>query len=133
MPISRRSSAVVLGAGLLALTSCNVLDSGGPICTGQFVSGIHVSVQDSVTGVPAASGATLIAIDGSYADTASIPAQRPDLDSRTLLAAGERAGTYDLTVRKAGFLDWHRTSVVVTPNECHVNPVEMTARLKPAP
>lgn len=133
MPTSRRSSAAVLGAGFLALASCDVLDSGGPICTGEFVSGIHVAVQDSLTGVAAASGATLIAIDGSYADTASIPAQRPDLDSRPLLAAGEREGTYDLTVRKAGFLDWHRANVVVTRNQCHVNPVEMTARLKSAP
>lgn len=129
----RLSSAAVLGTAILALSACDIVESGGPICTAQFVSGLHVSVQDSVTGAPAASGARLTAVDGSYRDTVSAPAQRPDLNGQVLLAAGERPGSYDVTVSKTGYLDWQRSNVVVTADECHVIPVALTARLKPAP
>lgn len=123
----------MLATAVLALSACDIVESGGPICTGQFVSGLQVSVQDSVTGAPVASGATLTTADGSYRDTVSVPAHRPDLDGHVLLAAGERPGTYDVTVSKTGYLDWQRSNVVVTADECHVIPVEITARLKPAP
>jgi len=109
-----------------------VLDS--PIyCTANFVWGLQVSVQDSVTGAPAASGAELIAREGAYADTSRFPANRPDLDDLPLVGAGERAGTYTVTVRKAGFVDWERDGIVVTADECHVRPVHLSARLQRTP
>jgi hypothetical protein len=80
-----------------------------------------------LSGVWSASGAQLIARDGAYADSMSVPANRPDLDSSSLSAAGERTGAYSLTVRKAGYRDWTRDNVQVTKNECHVNTVKFTA------
>ena len=119
--------AVVMTAG------CDLLDSPDVYCTGEFVFGLVVAVQDSSTGSPAASGAQLIAQDGAWADTVGFPPNRPDLDAQELVSAGERPGTYTVTVRKGGFRDWQRTGVVVTADECHVHPVELTARLQPAP
>jgi hypothetical protein len=115
----------------VALAACDLVE--GPICTGVFVWGLRVTVQDSVTGAPAASGAQLIARDGAYADTSAFPPDRPDLDGQPLVAAGERPGTYTVTVRKSGFMEWVRTGVVVTADECHVRPVDVAARLQRAP
>ena len=94
--------------GLLALpaTACDLLDSPPVICTSSFLMGLHVSVQDSLTGAPAASGAMLIARDGAYSDTATVPFGNEDPDRGMLMAAGERPGTYIVTVRKDGYLTW---------------------------
>ncbi len=48
-------------------------------------------------------------------------------------AAGERAGTYDVTIRRPGYSSFSQTGVVVTKNECHVNPVRLEARLTRSP
>ena len=116
----------------LAGGACDLLDSDPALCTDEFVYGLHVTVQDSVTGAPAASGAQLIARDGAYADTVTVPPAAEDPDNWVLQAAGERPGVYTVTVRKAGFLAWERTGVVVTADDCHVRTVELTARLQRA-
>jgi hypothetical protein len=129
----RTLCALLAGAALGLLGACDLVDSRDVICTGVFVSGLRVTVQDSVSGAAAASGAQLIAQDGAYADTASYPPNRPDLDAEPLQSAGERPGTYTVTVRIAGFLDWVRSGIVVTADECHVRPVALTARLQRVP
>jgi hypothetical protein len=118
---------------VLVIAGCDLLDSSETICTSNFVFGLVVAVQDSSTGAPAASGAQLIVQEGAWADTVGFPTNRPDLDAQPLVSAGERPGTYAVAVRKAGFRDWERAGVVVTADECHVHPVELTARLQPAP
>ena len=133
MRTRRRLRPALLALATFALGACEALDSLPVDCTDNFVWGLQVQVQDSVTSAPSASGAQLIARDGAYADTASYPPNRPDLDDLPLVGAGERAGTYTVTVRKSGFLDWERSNVVVTADECHVRPVALTARLKRTP
>lgn len=50
-----------------------------------------------------------------------------------LAAAGERAGTYDVKIGRPGYSSFSRSGVVVTRNECHVNPVLLEARLLKQP
>jgi hypothetical protein len=133
MPLFRLVRPTAVGLIAVAASACDLLDSEPIFCTGEFVSGLHVSVQDSVTGAPTASGAQLIARDGAYADTATVPPAAPNPDAWVLLAAGERPGVYVVTVRKAGFATWERTGVEVTADECHVRPVALTARLQRVP
>ena len=129
-----RLNRLLLAVALLTIGGCDLLDNKlGVDCTDNFVFGLEVAVQDSSTGAPAASGAQLIAQDGAWADTVGFPPTRPDLDALPLVGAGERAGTFTVTVRKAGFRDWQRSGIVVTADECHVHTVELTARLQPAP
>lgn len=131
---SARAGRLFGVVALLTAAGCDLLDNNaGLLCTENFVFGLQVAVQDSSTGSAAASGAQLIAQDGAWADTVGFPPNRPDLDVQPLVSAGERPGTYTVTVRKGGFRDWQRTGVVVTADECHVHPVELTARLQPAP
>ena len=125
-----RSAALILLT--IAASACDLLDDP-VICTDNFVWGLHVMVQDSLTGEPAAAGAQLIARDGAYADTATVPPAAEEPDSWVLRAAGERPGVYSVTVRKEGFFPWERTGVVVTADECHVRTVELTARLQRVP
>ena len=103
------------------------------VCTAELRFGVVVRVTDSVTARPAASGSTLVIREGTYVDSMSIPAARPDLDELTFGGAGERAGTYTVTVTKSGYRPWTRTGVRVTKGECHVNQVQLEARLQPAP
>jgi hypothetical protein len=119
---------------VIALAGCrNPVWPGDKICTTEFRFGLSVQVKDSVSGAWAASGAQLVLRDGAYADSASYPPNRSDLDALSLNGAGERAGTYEVTVRKAGFMTWQRQAVRVTANECHVNSVSLTAMLTKLP
>lgn len=119
-------------AGALVLGACTSVSL--PIaCTEEYRYGLNVTVVDSLTGAPPSS-ATLIARDGAHVDSVgpqttflSGPQGQPIL---LVSAAGERPGTYDLTVRSPGYLDWTRAGVQVTADECHVDPVALTARLR---
>jgi hypothetical protein len=134
MPSPRSLAKSALALLGLAAIACDLTDSK-VVCTAHIEPGLHVAVQDSLTGAPAASGARLIARDGTYADTASFPAGRADLDGQVLHAADERPGVYSVTVEKDGYLTWERTGVVVVMDDydCHVVPAHLVALLRRAP
>jgi hypothetical protein len=115
----------------LLVTGCQILDP--KVCTSDFRFGLIVHVRDSISGAPAASGASLEARSILGVDTASFPAGRPEFDASPLQAAGERPGIYDVTVRKAGYRDWTQTGVRVTADECHVRPTRLTAQMQRVP
>ena len=104
-----------------ALTGCE--DNPQYACTDEWVYGLRVEVRDAVTGAPAAAGALIVARDGSYADTLQIA------DSLLAFGAGERGGTYSLTITKTGYRTWQSSDIRVTRNECHVNPVIVQVEL----
>ena len=115
-----------------------VLAGCGPIlddhlCTADYRYGLTVAVVDSVTGVPPAS-AVLIARSGAFVDSVGPATPHPVVQNGPpvllLFSAGERAGTYDLTVRAPGYRDWTRNGVNVTEDECHVRLTKVTARLQ---
>ncbi|MEM1042010.1 MAG: carboxypeptidase-like regulatory domain-containing protein [Bacteroidota bacterium] len=115
---------------MLLVAGCDAV-IGDPICTGEFVPGLRVSVRDADTGEPAAFEALGIARDAGFADTLGtydeVPPEPGDLD---LLGAWERAGRYDVTISKAGYQTWRRENVRVTEDECHVRTVELEALLE---
>ena len=119
-------------AGALLLAGCQPA-TGGFACTEDFRYGLTVTVIDSATGAPPAS-AVFIARSGTFVDSAGPRAPAPvSLAGPPLLlfaSAGERPGSYDLTVRAPGYADWSRTGVIVTADACHVILTEVTARLQ---
>lgn len=114
--------------GLCALLVATACDDG-PLdfaCTTEFVYGLNLTVLDGF-GAGAAQGALGVAVDGTFADTLEV---RGD---RQMLGAGERPGTYDITVSKPGHLTWSAENITVTANVCHVIPVQLEAVLIPGP
>jgi hypothetical protein len=103
-----------------------------PTCTAVAVPGIRVVITDSVSGEPRAMEAVAVAREGAFVDTLDPAVSQGNvLISRQ--GAYERPGTYEVVVRAPGYLDWARTNVIVTSNECHVNPVQLEARLQVTP
>jgi hypothetical protein len=103
------------------------------VCTDEFRYGLQIIVVDSTTLSPPAS-ATLLARSGTFTD--SLGPQTPFLVNNRgvrvlmLWTAGERAGTYDVTVKSPGYRDWVRSGIIVTANDCHVNETSITAKLQ---
>jgi len=125
-----KSRSWILAACLVLPAACSQPNDTGIACTAIYVYVLSVTVQDSVTGSPAAAGATVIARDGAYADSTVVPASGANNTSVGL--AGERAGTYSITVRKAAYQTWSKTGVQVTKDVCHVIPVQVAAKLQPS-
>ena len=87
------------------------------ICAPEGIA-INVLVRDAVTGAPAAAGATLYATHfgtPSFTDSTRF-FQLDSLD----MHIGSFGGTYNLRIRKAGYVDWIMNGVVVPtqPNNC---------------
>lgn len=114
---------------MLVIPAC--LGTTGPDCTAAIMNGLLVRVRDSVTNIPAGSGATVTAEDGSYFETLLYLGSHTPLDSLTFQGATERPGTYTVRVSKGGYQPWTRTGINVPAGECHVTSVEVAARLQP--
>ena len=115
--------------GMLAISACNLVSdpANGVVCTRDFRYGLTVHVVDSLTNTSAAAGAKLVIREGTFVDSATtvFPGS-----TDALVSAGERAGTYTVTVSKAGYKDWVKAGVVITKDECHVIGVSLTAKLQ---
>lgn len=126
LPPCRNRARAVDGAALamaLLAGACGQLPvNGGIACTAQFVYGISATVADATTGADITSGSYMVAREGSYVDSVSAM-------GNFLSAAGERAGTYSVTIGRPGYSSFTQTNVVVNRDECHVIPVRLAARL----
>lgn len=122
---ARRLSAIVSISLLVGACQPQLQNGGGTACTMQFVYGISATVTDAATGANITSGSYLVVREGSYVDSASAMGE-------FLAAAGERAGTYSVTVGRPGYSTFHRSGVVVTRDECHVHPLLLEARIRRA-
>jgi hypothetical protein len=100
-------------------------------CTEILVYGLSVTVRDSVTHIPAGRQALAVAQDGAYTETLQFLGEFNPTDSLTFVGAAERAGTYQITVTKAGYQTWTRGGVPVRADVCHVLPVAVEVRLQP--
>jgi hypothetical protein len=119
----RLAAAGAIGSTL----GCDALQIG-TACTDEARPGLVVTVLDSVTKA-AISGASVTARSGTRTDVV------PDYESArsSYPLAYEKAGTYSVTVEKAGYRTWLRSDVRVTSDRCHVQTVSLTALLQPLP
>jgi hypothetical protein len=128
-----KTAALSLCAGAVLAAGCESVTTSTRACTPNYVFGLHVDVVDSLTTAPPAS-ALLIARSGAFVDSVGPEPSKLSYEGGPtylrLYAAGERTGTYDLTVRAPGYRDWTRTGVRVTGDECHAHPTTLTARLQ---
>ena len=94
-------------------------------CTQQFVYGVNVTVTDSATHQPI-EGATLTLTDGNYTEVME------NGSGGSYAGAGERAGTYVLTIDAEGYDSMRIENIVVESDICHVVPVALDLALTAA-
>ena len=106
---------------------------GGIACTADYRYGLNVTVVDSLTGIAVARPLLITVTEGTFADTSQAARSPGDFPFTSWPLSGERAGSYTVRVRAAGYQDWQQNGVRVSRDVCHVMPVALTARLKKAP
>ncbi|MBX2992148.1 MAG: carboxypeptidase regulatory-like domain-containing protein [Bacteroidetes bacterium] len=126
-------AGIFIGCLTLTLVAPGCMETGinnGIICTTEARAGIQIDIRDSLSGQPAAIGATVVVQHNTYIDTL-----RGILlaDSLTVSGAYERPGIYTIIITKSGYVDWIRPDVVVNKDECHVITVRLEARLERVP
>lgn len=118
--------AVLLSIVALMVCGTQCPNIPWPVCTLEFVYGVQVELTDAETGEPV-SDATLVLTEGTYTETMEeiMPGQ--------YVGAGERKGTYDLTVEAEGYNSESRSGIEVDADLCHVIPVRLEIELTPSP
>ena len=119
---------ILLFMSVLAI-SCNSNDDsndGVTNCTEEFVYGLNVNVKDAVTNAVLQEGVLVKAVDGTYSETLEIVENVP-----TFIGAGERAGSYVVTVSKEGYQTYISPAVTVEANVCHVLTETLNVALQP--
>ena len=95
----------------LAVSGCGP-NAGGIVCTEIFAHGVTVTVTDADAN-PILS-ATLTLTEGDYTEAMQ------EFQDGSYEGAGERAGTYTLTVEADGFITVTIENIVVDEDACHV-------------
>ncbi|HSQ32724.1 MAG TPA: carboxypeptidase-like regulatory domain-containing protein [Gemmatimonadaceae bacterium] len=117
----------------IAAASCGSPTGGGDIaCSNDLRPAIEVDVFDARTGTPAAAGATVL-LSGSAQDSVTAPSTSGALViAKVWYEDRVKAGSYSVTVRKAGYSDWTQSDIRVQSDQCHVRTFErLAARLEP--
>jgi hypothetical protein len=111
---------------LFFISSCEDNDDNQIFCTDQFVYGLNVIVLDASTGNPIFQDIEVKAVDGTYLEILELVPS----SEYAFVGAGERAGTYVVTITKAGYQTYTSAPIVLTRDECHVIPQSLTVNLQ---
>lgn len=111
---------------LLLLNSCKENDNEEVICTFIYIYGLEISLIEKSTANPVTGAVKIIAKDGNYEETL----ENYDLNY-PFYGAGERRGTYVLTITSDNYKTFVSEPIVVTGDECHVKTVSKTFQLEP--
>lgn len=122
---SHRSGILAALSIGLCLTAVGCGGDDGIACTTIAAASLNIKVTDAATGMSICD-ATVTAKDGTFTEVLM-----PAGISSSCQYAGpyERAGTYSVTVEKAGYVTQTKTGLVVTKDVCHVMPVSATIAL----
>ncbi|HEY0672044.1 MAG TPA: hypothetical protein VGD27_07260 [Longimicrobiales bacterium] len=118
-----RAAAVILPA------LCSACGETPFVCTDIPRWALEVVVLDAEAGAPAAAGASIIAVNGSYYDSVFVsPETNPASTSRVIVATDGQAGSYTLRVRKAGYAPVQQ-NVSVPGGQCGAETTEVMVYL----
>jgi hypothetical protein len=98
----------------------------GVVCDAIVRYAISATVRDSITGVPAAGGASGRVVVGSHEEE-----MRHGSDDLWMGAFGNRPGQYTVIITKANYHTWRRENVTVASNSCGVITEEIEVWLQP--
>ncbi len=110
---------------ILLFNGCKENDDENIICTLNYVYGLDINLVEKSTENPITGNVKIIAKDGDYEET--LENYDP---STSFYGAGERKGTYTLTVTSDNYKTYISEPIVVTSDECHVITVSKTFELE---
>ena len=100
---------------MLLLGSCEDKESENIICTLNFVNGLDINLIEKSTGNSITGNAQIVAKDGNYSET-----MQNIENNVSFTGAGERKGTYILTVTSDNYKTFISDPITVNADECHV-------------
>jgi len=95
-------------------------------CSTDVLFGITLYVRDSVTNAMVGRESLVILQSGTVADSV----RETSFNDGPYGLAPEQAGTFTVTVEKAGYQRWSKSGVQVTKQDCHVVGVSVPALLQ---
>ncbi|MFK8060824.1 MAG: hypothetical protein AB8B78_12130 [Polaribacter sp.] len=111
---------------VLLFNSCKENEKDNIICTLEFIYGINITLIDVKTSKPISDNVKAVIKDGNYEEILEV------IESNVpLLGAGERAGTYIVTITSDNYKTFVSEPIIVKANECHVIPEVKTFKLEP--
>ncbi|APY11095.1 hypothetical protein BWZ22_07495 [Seonamhaeicola sp. S2-3] len=109
----------------LSFTACKTDDTPNDIiCTLEYVYGLNVTLIDATNSNKITEDITVVATDGNYEEILTL-----GVDS--FFGAGERAGTYTITITSANYQTYVSNPIELDANECHVIPKVIEITLQP--
>lgn len=96
---------------------------------------IVVAMRPTVPEVPTGTAFGVIR-EAGYADSLRFQGRLggdPAVQAAILAAGPERPGSYDVSIRRSGFADWDTTGIMARAGSCHVETVNLSVILEPAP
>ncbi len=122
---------VVLAVMCLAVGSCGAVSDVGGACDDVGREIIQVDVYDSLSGMPAAAGATVELRGAAFSDSLRVPDTASTATAQEWLEGRVVAGTYSIQVLESGYLPWASASLVLESDGCHLFPFQhVIARLR---
>ena len=102
------------GSSLAAIVTLFLLACSGdsdPTCAAVERPAFLVEIRDSVSNLPAALGATVVAFTSTRTDSVTATTQ-------LTVPAGKGAGLYTVRVRQQGYALWSRSGIQVPGSSC---------------
>jgi hypothetical protein len=123
-----RKRGALLGLLLAGAAGCSAAATSPPQCAGILIPALRVTIVDSLTRAFIGAGSTLIARSNTEVDTLVQPAAAPNSEA---IFIGSGVGSYELAIRKAGYDEWRRSSIVVAAgiDGCHPSTADVEAKL----
>ena len=112
---------------LISFTNCDINDDSDQIiCTEQYVFGLNITLKDATTSTIITSDVEVVAKDGDYEETLMTIE-----GIGSFFGAGERPGTYIVTVTSANYETFTSDPITLTSDVCHVIPKAFEFLLQP--
>lgn len=107
---------IVLSIISVCFSNCKDDDNFNPInCTTVYIYGLNITLKDVSNNSIITNNINIIATDGVYQETLT----RIE-NSDYFIGAGERAGTYILTITSPDYDTYTSESIIVSADDCHV-------------
>ncbi|APZ45977.1 hypothetical protein BW723_06575 [Polaribacter reichenbachii] len=116
---------ITLFSLILLINSCDENDNESIICTHVFIHGLEINLIEKGTTNSVNGYVKIIIEDDDYEEI--LESSEPN---NSFYGAGERKGTYTLTITSNNYKTFVSEPIIVIADECHVKTVSKTFELE---